>query len=82
MNEDTMIVLDKAGLAMFSDEEIEEYKRIMEERKEERRKNSISIRLDRETLAKVKSFGKGYTGVVARLIAMAVNDEEMLKECL
>ena len=35
MDEDTRIVLGEAGLATFSDEEIEEYQRIMEARKEE-----------------------------------------------
>lgn len=82
MTEDTKILLGEAALAKFSEEEIEEYRRIMETRKEERRKNCISIRLDQATLVKVRSLGQGYTGVLARLIALAIDDEEMLKKCL
>ena len=82
MDEDTRIVLGEAGLATFSEEEIEEYQRIMEARKEERRKNTVSLRLDPATHAKVKSLGQGYTGVLARLIARAIDDESLLKQCL
>ena len=50
--------------------------------KEERVKQTISIRLSPSTLNKAKSLGKGYTSVLSRLLDLAINDEEMLKKCL
>lgn len=50
--------------------------------KAERVKQTISLRLSPDTLKKAKSFGKGYTSVLSRLLDLAINDEEMLKKCL
>lgn len=50
--------------------------------KEERVKQTVSLRLSPSTLNKAKSLGKGYTSVLSRLLDLAINDEEMLKKCL
>lgn len=50
--------------------------------KEERVKQTVSLRLSPSTLRKAKSLGKGYTSVLSRLLDLAINDEEMLKKCL
>lgn len=50
--------------------------------KEERVKQTISLRLSPSTLNKAKALGKGYTSVLSRLLDLAINDEEMLKKCL
>ena len=50
--------------------------------KEERVKQTVSLRLSPSTLKKAKSLGKGYTSVLSRLLDLAINDEEMLKKCL
>lgn len=50
--------------------------------KEERVKQTVSLRLSPATLKKAKAFGKGYTSVLSRLLDLAINDEEMIKKCL
>ena len=47
--------------------------------KEDLLKQTISLRLSPGTLNKAKALGKGYTSVLSRLLDLAINDEEMLK---
>ena len=63
----------------MSPEMLMQFKRM---NKEERIKQTISLRLSPSTLNKAKSLGKGYTSVLSRLLDLAINDEEMLKKCL
>ena len=41
-----------------------------------------TIRVSQDTMKKAKSLGKGYTGIMGRLLDMAINNPEMLKKCL
>lgn len=50
--------------------------------KETRVKQTISLRLSPSTLKKAKSFGKGYTAVLSRLLDLAINDDDMIRKCL
>lgn len=63
----------------MTEEMLMQFKRM---NKEERVKQTISLRLSPSTLKKAKSLGKGYTSVLSRLLDLAINDEEMLKKCL
>ena len=72
------IIFDEDSPEM-TDEMLMQFKRM---NREERVKQTISIRLSPSTLNKAKSFGKGYTAVLSRLLDLAINDEEMLKKCL
>lgn len=63
----------------MTEEMLSQFKRM---NKEERLKQTISLRLSPNTLNKAKSLGKGYTSVLSRLLDLAINDEEMLKKCL
>ena len=56
-----------------------QFKRI---NKETRVKQTVSLRLSPGTLKKAKSFGKGYTAVLSRLLDLAINDDDMLRKCL
>lgn len=47
-----------------------------------RLKKNVSIRLSESTIQKAKSYGKGYTSFLSRLIDCAINDEAMVKKCL
>ena len=42
----------------------------------------VSIRLPQETLEKAKKLGKGYTGVMSRVITYALDNPEIIKKCL
>jgi uncharacterized protein (DUF4415 family) len=57
-------------------EQIKQFKRM------ERTKQTVSIRLSPQTMAKAKALGKGYTSVLSRLLDVAINDDELVKKCL
>lgn len=66
----------------YSLEELREMKRITEERKAERNKQSVTLRLSPATLAKARSLGKGYTSILSRIIENALNDPDTLRNSL
>lgn len=49
---------------------------------QERRKMLVSIRLSPETFEKAKKLGRGYTGILSRLLDMALSNPDMVKKCL
>ena len=58
-----------------------EFARVAAQRRQDRRRQLISLRLSPETLAKAKLLGRGYTGVLSRLLDLAINDPAMVKKC-
>ena len=64
----------------LTDEELARFKRIAEINKEERRKQSVTLRLSPHALKKAKSLGKGYTSVLSRILESALDDNELLKK--
>lgn len=59
-------------------EDIARCKRIINIKREERKKETVSLRLSAKTLAKAKSLGKGYTTVLAKILEQTINDEDLL----
>lgn len=47
-----------------------------------RTKETISLRVAKSTKDKLLSFGKGYTGIVNRMIEYAFENPNVLKKCL
>ncbi|MBR1761241.1 MAG: BrnA antitoxin family protein [Schwartzia sp.] len=48
-----------------------------------RKKKTVSIRLPQDTIDKAKSMlGEGYTSVLGRVLVMAVDHPDILKQCL
>jgi uncharacterized protein (DUF4415 family) len=66
----------------LTEEMYEEFKKAAEKRREERKKQVLTLRVSADTLNKAKSLGKGYTGILSRLIELALNDPDMIKKCL
>ncbi len=66
----------------LSEEELAKFRRISDERKTERRKQVITLRVSASTLAKAKSLGAGYSGVLSRMLDMCLSDPEIIKRCL
>lgn len=66
----------------LTDEELAQFKRISEINKEERRKQSVTLRLSPRALKKAKSLGKGYTSVLSRILETALEDNDLLKKSL
>ena len=63
-------------------EELAQFRRVSEERRETRRKQTVTLRLSPQALQKAKSLGKGYTGVLSRILESALNDNEVIKRHL
>ena len=49
---------------------------------EDRTRPTVSIRLSRRTYDKARSYGKGYTAFLSRLLDEAINDEDMVRKCV
>ena len=60
-------------------EQLMEFKRI---NRENRTKPTISLRISPATLKKAKQYGKGYTGLLSRLLDAAIEDEELVRRCI
>ena len=63
-------------------EQYEAFARIAAKQRAERKKQLVSLRLSPDTLAKAKKLGRGYTGVLSRLLDLAINDPAMVAKCL
>lgn len=63
-------------------EQLSQFKRISAEKREERCKQTVTIRLSPQALAKAKSLGKGYTSVLSRILENALNDNDIIKHNL
>lgn len=48
----------------------------------EKKKQVVSLRLSPATIKRAKLLGKGYTGILSRLLDLAINNPEMVKKCL
>ena len=48
----------------------------------DRSKQTVSLRLSRNTYNKARTYGKGYTSFLSRLLDEAINDEELVKKCV
>lgn len=66
----------------LTDEQLSMFAAIAKKRREERRKMLVSIRLSPETFEKAKKLGRGYTGILSRLLDMALSNPDMVKKCL
>ena len=71
-------VFDEDSPAMMR-EQLMQFKRINHEN---RTKPTISLRISPATLKKAKEYGKGYTGLLSRLLDAAINDEELVRKCI
>lgn len=64
----------------LTEKQLAELKRIAAERREERRKQCVTLRLSAQALEKAKALGKGYTSVLSRILESALNDNELLMQ--
>ena len=71
-------VLDEESPSMTM-EQLMQFKRI---NRENRTKPTVSLRISPATLKKAKQYGKGYTGLLSRLLDIAIDDEELVRRCI
>ena len=66
----------------LSDEELAEFRRVADIKRNERRKQTVTLRLSPQTLLKARSLGKGYTSVLSRILDAAMEDNDLIRKCL
>lgn len=66
----------------LTDQQLKEIAAMAAQQRAERRRPLLTVRVNPDTLEKAKSLGRGYTGIVGRLVDIAINNPELLKRCL
>ena len=66
----------------ITEEMMEQFRRVAKDKREERQKQVLTLRVSAETMKKAKSLGKGYTGILSRILEYALNDPEIIRRCL
>lgn len=66
----------------FSEEELLQFTKISDERRMERQKQTVTLRLSPQALKKARSLGKGYTSVLSRILERALDDPDVIKSNL
>ncbi|MBP0962076.1 MAG: BrnA antitoxin family protein [Oscillospiraceae bacterium] len=66
----------------LTEEQLDQFVRISEMRRNERKKQTVTIRLSPQALKTAKSLGKGYTSVLSRILESALSDTELIKHYL
>ena len=67
---------------MLTEDDLRRFKKISEENKEARNKQTVSLRLSPRALETAKSLGKGYTSVLSRILENALKDKKTIEKYL
>lgn len=63
-------------------EQLKQFRRVADEYRADKNKQTVTLRLSPSAIAKAKALGKGYTGILARVLENALNDPETLRKAL
>lgn len=66
----------------LSAEQLSQFKRVSEIKREGRRKQTVTLRLSPSALNKAKSLGKGYTAVLSRILENALDNPDVIRRNL
>lgn len=66
----------------LTEEQYREFAMVAAEQRKARKKELVSIRLSHDTLEKARKLGRGYTGVLSRLLTLALDNPDMVRKCL
>ena len=67
----------------LTDEQLIKFSRLArEQRREEKVKRIVAVRLSPQAFQKAKSLGKGYTSVLSRMLEAALADNETIRQYL
>ncbi len=79
--ENSPIVYDE-DCPELTEEQLKQFKEAADLKREERLKQTVSLRLSPQAMKKAKSLGKGYTSVLSRILEAALSDNEVIKKYL
>ena len=63
-------------------EQLQQMARVSEMRRDERRKQLVTLRLSPQAINTAKSLGKGYTSILSRILESALKDADVLQRYL
>lgn len=63
-------------------EQLAQFRRVSDIRREERKKQTVTLRLSPQATKTAKSLGKGYTSVLSRILEAALSDVDTIKRFL
>lgn len=66
----------------LTEEQLKEFKRVAAERKANRNKQTVTLRLSPQALSKARSLGSGYTSVLSRILEAALSDGDTIRKYL
>lgn len=66
----------------LTEEALKRFRRVKEENRLERNKQTVTLRLSPQALRKAKSLGKGYTSVLSRILEEALSDNNVIRHYL
>lgn len=66
----------------LTDEQLASFRRVHESRQADRRRQNVTLRLTPQAIRKAKSLGKGYTGILSRIVENTLNDPAALSKYL
>ena len=66
----------------LTDEQLSELRRVHQANRNERRRQNVTLRLKPQTIRKAKALGKGYTGILSRIVEDFLDDPVALKKYL
>ena len=66
----------------LTDEQLALMRRVHESRRAERRRQNITLRLTPQAIQKAKALGKGYSGILSRIVESVLNDPSELSKYL
>ena len=66
----------------LTSEQLEQLIKVSKIRRDERRKQTVTLRLSPQALHTAKSLGKGYTSILSRILESALKDAEIIKHYL
>lgn len=66
----------------LTEEELKGFHRVSEENRQNRNKQTVTLRLSPQALRKAKSLGKGYTSVLSRILEGALSDNDVIRHYL
>ena len=63
-------------------EQMEQYRIAAIKKRKERQKQVLTLRVSADTMNKAKALGKGYTGILSRMLELCLNDSSIIEKCL
>ena len=66
----------------LTDEQLAALRRVHESKRADRRRQNVTLRLTPQAIQKAKALGKGYSGILSRIVESVLNDPSTLSKYL